>query len=235
VEGALFGHVKGAFTGAVADRAGSFELANGGTLLLDEVADLSGAAQAKLLRVLESRAFQRVGGSQEIHVNLRVVAATNTSLEALVEEKKFRQDLFFRLNAYRIHLLPLRERAEDVLPLAEHFLAFYACSKGLPCKGFSAAAQEQLRRYSFPGNARELRYLVERAAMLCRVGQIQAEHLSFLLEGVSLPAPPPAEGGERARIAQALEAARWNRRQAAKDLGMPYSTLRYKIHQFGIR
>ena len=131
VESELFGHEKGAFTGAVADRAGSFELADGGTLLLDEVADLSAAAQAKLLRVLETRAFRRVGGSQEVQVELRVVAATNTSLEALVEEKKFRQDLFYRLNAYRIHLLPLRERPEDILPLAEHFLSHYTCSKGL--------------------------------------------------------------------------------------------------------
>jgi DNA-binding NtrC family response regulator len=233
VESELFGHVKGAFTGAVADRAGYFELAHGGTLFLDEVGDLSPAAQARLLRVLESRAFRRVGGSREVHVEVRVIAAANTPLEALASAGKFRSDLLYRLNSYTIHLLPLRERREDVLPLAEHFLSGYALQRNLRFEGFSAAAKELLANYAFPGNARELRNLVERAAILCRSGQIQAEHL-FLPSAAPVPAVPREEL-ERQRILQALEAARWNRRRAAQALGMAYSTLRYRIARLGIR
>ncbi|MBI2503262.1 MAG: sigma-54-dependent Fis family transcriptional regulator [Candidatus Latescibacteria bacterium] len=236
VESELFGHMKGAFTGAIADRAGYFELAHGGTLFLDEVADLSPAAQARFLRVLEARAFRRVGGSREIHVEVRVIAATNTSLEGQVHAGKFRTDLFYRLNSYAIHLLPLRERREDILPLAKHFLSGYALQRNLHFEGFSPAATELLANYPFPGNARELRNLVERAAMLCRSGHLQPEH--FFLPAPA-PAPtlavPPQEEPERQRILQALEAARWNRRRAAQALDMPYSTLRYKMARLGIR
>ena len=130
VESELFGHMKGAFTGATADRAGYFELADGGTLFLDEVADLSASAQATLLRVMETRTLRRVGGTKEIRVDLRVIAATNACLEKLVEAGEFRRDLFYRLNVYAIHLLPLRERREDILPLAEHFLSVHAATQG---------------------------------------------------------------------------------------------------------
>ena len=235
VESELFGHVKGAFTGAIANQAGYFELARGGTLFLDEVADLSAAAQAKLLRVLETRAFRRVGGDQEIHVDLRVIAATNTALEALMEAGRFRRDLFYRLNSYPIHLLPLRERREDILPLAEHFLSRYAAQRNLHFAGFSEEAKGLLMGYSFPGNVRELCYLVERAALLCRSGQLQAEHFNLPPQAaVSTTGIQIAGDPEHTRILQALEAAHWNRRQAARDLGIPYSTLRYKMRTFGI-
>lgn len=236
LESELFGHVKGAFTGAMTDRAGHFELADGGTLFLDEIADLSPSAQAKLLRVLETRAITRVGSSKEIGVNVRVISATNSYLEELVEGQKFRQDLFYRLNVYRIHLLPLRERREDILTLAEHFLHIYAVNRGFQFRGFSSAAKEALLKYDYPGNARELRNLVERAAILCGSGQIEAKNLS-------LPEYPedkpklyftPSDDQERAHILSVLGEAKWNRRRAAQALDMPYSTLRYKIQKLGI-
>ena len=237
VESELFGHVKGAFTGASADRAGYFELAQGGTLFLDEVGDLSAEAQAKMLRAMETRSLRRVGGTREIRVEIRVVAATNANLGQLVADGRFRSDLLYRLNVYAIELLPLRERAADILPLAEHFASIYAARRGLQMEGFSPAAGELLMGYGFPGNARELRNLVERAAILCGAGQIQVEHLS--LPGTTAGAEPAAdpsgeEEGERAVILAALDETKWNRRQAARNLGMPYSTLRYKIDRLGI-
>ncbi len=232
VESELFGHVKGAFTGALSNRAGCFEMANGGTLFLDEIADLSAPAQAALLRGLETRTFRPVGGSREVRVDVRVIAATNAPLEALVEAGKFRRDLYYRLNAYTISLSPLRERREDVLPLAEHFLSAYAEQRGLRFEGFSPEAKDRLLNYDFPGNVRELRHLVEHAAMLCRSGQVLPEHLA-LPGGASRPVLPD-EPSERAYILGALEAARWNRRQAARDLGISYSTLRYKMQKLGI-
>ena len=237
VESELFGHVKGAFTGAAADRAGYFELADGGTLFLDEVGDLSAEAQAKLLRALETRSLRRVGGTREISVEIRVVAATNASLEDLVAAGRFRRDLFYRLNVYAIDLLPLRERGADILPLAEHFESVYAVRRGLQMEGFSPAAKDLLTSYDFPGNARELRNLVERAAILCGEGQIQAEHLNLpgrLAGNKATPGPSGEHGVEGAAILAALEETKWNRRQAARQLGMPYSTLRYKIEKLGI-
>ncbi len=239
VESELFGHTKGAFTGAAADRTGYFEMANGGTLFLDEIADLSADAQAKLLRALETRTFRRVGGAKEISVNLRVVAATNTPLEDLVEAGQFRRDLYYRLNVFSVDLLPLRERTEDVLPLAEHFLAAYAEPRGLEFEGLSPEAHRALQSYDFPGNARELRNIVERAAILSRSGQILPQHLSLpkqiLATFEEAPADADPDGNpERAAIINALEEAKWNRREAAKNLGMPYSTLRYKIQKLSI-
>jgi DNA-binding NtrC family response regulator len=237
MESELFGHAKGAFTGATGDRAGYFELADGGTLFLDEIADLSAPAQASLLRVLETRTLRRVGGSDEISVNIRVIAATNAPLEELVEAGKFRRDLFYRLNVYLINLLPLRERREDIRPLAEHFLSTYATARGFRFDGFSEEAKNVLQGYDYPGNARELRNLVERAAILCRSGQILAEHLNLPKPSAEdIPAKPVHLPGdqERARILKALEETRWNRRMAARKLGMPYSTLRYKMQKLGI-
>jgi len=237
VESELFGHEKGAFTGAIEDRSGYFELANGGTLFLDEVGDLATATQAKLLRVLETRTLRRVGGAREISVDLGVIAASNVSLEDLVERGKFRADLLYRLNVFIIHLLPLRERREDIVPLAEHFLSAYAAPRGLELSEFSPTAADLLTSYDFPGNARELRNLVERAAILCRSSQIQPEHLHLPARVQKQPAgssSPTDEEAERSAILEALEATRWNRRQAAQKLGMPYSTLRYKIQKLGI-
>jgi len=242
VESELFGHVKGSFTGATEDRMGCFELADGSTLLLDEAGDLSLSAQAKILRVLETRTLRRVGGSEEITVHVRVIAATNSPLEERVESGSFRRDLFHRLNVYAIHLSPLSERREDILPLAEHFLAGYATPRGLPLEGLSTGARDKLLGYDYPGNARELRYLVERAAILCRSGLILPEHLTLpeTTETTVSPALPEAdspksdEDQERARILSALEKSRWNRRQATLILAMPYSTLRYRMQKLGI-
>lgn len=237
VESELFGHMKGAFTGATENKAGYFELADGGTLFLDEIADLSISSQAKLLRVLETRTLRRLGGSKEISVNVLLLAATNTHLEQLVEEGTFRLDLFYRLNVFLIHLLPLRQRREDIIPLAEHFLSTYATSRGLAFDGFSPAAKDLLLRYDFPGNARELRNIIERAAILCRLGAILPEHLNLPESADGDISSQPvqfADDEERDRILTALEETKWNRRQAAKKLDMPYSTLRYKIEKLGI-
>jgi DNA-binding NtrC family response regulator len=236
VESELFGHVKGAFTGATIDRAGYFELADGGTLFLDEIADLSPSAQAKLLRVLETRNLRRVGGSKEINVNIRVIAATNTQLEELVKSQRFRNDLFYRLNVFTIKLLPLRDRRSDIIPLAEHFLSTYLIGRGLPIDGFSQEAKDMLINYDFPGNARELRNIVERAAILCRSGLIESGHLSLIkiLQYTPSYAKPSNEKQERQKILAALEEVKWNRRKASEALGIPYSTLRFKLSKLGI-
>jgi len=237
VESELFGHVKGAFTGATEDRAGHFEMADGGTLFLDEVGDLSASAQAKLLRVLETRTLTRVGSSREISVNVRVISATNAPLEKLVDDGKFRPDLFYRLNVFSIHIPPLRERRADILPLAEHFLSFYAEQRGLRFDGFSPEAQDCLLNYDFPGNARELRNMVERAAILCRSGQIRTGDFSLPVseknDALVLPteSDEAGEDKERKQILNALEEAKWNRSKAAKILGMSYSKLRYRMHK----
>jgi len=237
VESELFGHVKGSFTGATMDRAGYFELADGGTLFLDEIADLSPAAQAKILRVLETRKLRRVGGSKEINLNIQVIAATNSNLGELVDKQRFRKDLFYRLNVFTIKLLPLRERRSDIIPLAEHFLSTYMMGRGFTIEGFSQEAKVKLMDYDFPGNARELRNLVERAAILCRSGMIEPKHLN-LQEWVEEIHPVSQstddEEQERTRILVALEDAKWNRRKAAEALGIPYSTFRFKLAKLGI-
>jgi DNA-binding NtrC family response regulator len=238
VESELFGHVKGAFTGANTDREGCFSLADGGTLFLDEVGDLSAPAQAKLLRALETRSFRKVGSSKEVTVDIRVTAATNAALDRLVESGGFRRDLYYRLNSFCIHIPPLRERPEDIIPLAEHFLAAYEEAKEAGVRGFTKDAERALCAYDYPGNVRELRNVVERAAAICRDDAISAEYL-FLPGSGEGPAPKEpgeaaGEGDERKRILDALQQARWNRRRAAEVLGMPYSTMRYRMQKLGI-
>jgi transcriptional regulator with GAF, ATPase, and Fis domain len=237
VESELFGHVKGAFTGATQDRVGYFELAHGSSLFLDEIGDLSPAAQAKMLRVLELRKLRRVGASEEIDVDVRVIVATNVPLDQLVEAGKFRRDLFYRLNLYTIDLLPLRERCEDILPLAERFLDQHRARRNAKVDGFSPAARDALRGYDYPGNARELRNVIQRAAILAHPGQIQPEHLNLghiARHRTTADTVPSDADDERTRIMRALEQARWNRRDAAESLGMPYSTLRYKMQKLGL-
>jgi len=255
LESELFGHRKGAFTGATEHRAGYFELADGGTLFLDEIGDLSASAQAKLLRVLETRLVRRIGEAREKAVDVRVVAATNANLPERVKQGRFRADLYYRLNVFALEIPPLRERRVDILPLAEHFLHGFCAPRGWAAAGFTDAARQGLLEYDYPGNARELRNLVERAAILTRGGLISEQHLP--LRGVR-PAPTPtvspalaAEGDEamsavadaspgspdgdlKVRILRALEEARWNRRDAAAALGMPYSTLRFRMRRLGI-
>ncbi|MGA1867562.1 MAG: sigma-54-dependent transcriptional regulator [bacterium] len=239
VESELFGHVKGAFTGATSDKVGFFELADGGTLFLDEVADLSPAAQAKLLRVIETRKLRRVGGSKEIGINVRIIAATNAPLIELVESNKFRNDLFFRLNQFNIKLLPLRERRADIIPLAKNFLSSFLIGRGLSVNNFAEETKEKLLTYDFPGNVRELRNLIEHAAILCKSGEIQVHHLKLPEYNISKIKPnyqinESDHTDEREKILLALEEAKWNRRLTAKNLGIPYSSLRYKIQKYRI-
>ncbi len=177
-------------------------------------------------------------------MDCRVITATNAPLEERIEAGTFRPDLYYRLNVYPIHVLPLRERLEDILPLAEHFLSVYAQVRSLPFEGFSPAAADLLLTYDFPGNARELRNIIERAAIHCRSGQILPEHLNLPQQPgkfpSSQPVPTPCASGqsdedvERTRILSALEASRWNRQQAARALGMTYAQLRYRILKLGI-
>ena len=232
LERELFGHEKGTFTGATRDKPGYFEIADGGTLFLDEIGDMSPAAQSALLRVIETRTFRRLGGEKEIGVNLRLVAATNAPLEAHLQTGKFRKDLFYRLNMFRIHLLPLRDRRQDIIPLAEHFLSNFLVARKASTSGFTEDAIKHLMKYDYPGNARELKNIVERAAMLCRTGLIQLEHLNLTSPWnceIGSRCSKNRENDERKKILTALEETRWNRAQAAKKLRMPYATLRYKI------
>ncbi|MBI5499224.1 MAG: sigma-54-dependent Fis family transcriptional regulator [Deltaproteobacteria bacterium] len=237
VESELFGHVRGSFTGAIADRPGCFETADGGTLFLDEVADLSPAAQAKLLRVLETRTVKRIGGVREIAVDVRLIAATNAPLEELVAARKFRQDLFYRLNVFRIDIPPLRERREDILPLGRHFMHTHLAGRGLPARELSPAAERLLVAYDYPGNGRELRNVIERAAVASRGLIIDAQHLLLPSHIAShiLAAVPVAGRTTKETMLLALERTRWNRQRAALELGVPYSTFRYRIKKLGLQ
>ena len=239
VESELFGHVEGAFTGATTDRIGYFELANSGTLFLDEIADLAVHIQTKLLRILETRTLIRVGSTQEISFQERVISAFNRDPVSVIKSGQFRSDLFHRLNIFPIHLTPLRERPEDILPLAEHFLGAYTAKSGRSFDGFSEGAKFALLDYQYPGNVRELRNIVERTAILCppEVSQIGAEHLDIqrnASEKLLSQSDISVGENEHQWILQALEETRWNRRQAAKQLGIPYSTLRFKMRKLGI-
>ena len=189
VESEFYGHVKGAFTDAREARGGSFELADGGTLFLDEVGDMSLAMQAKVLRTLEERRVRPVGGTKEIPVDVRVVSATHRDLPRAISEGKFREDLYYRLNAFTVRVPPLRERPEDILPLAHHFLTRFARELRKPIEGFHPEAVTLLKARPFPGNIRELRNLVERAVILCRSSRVRPDDLEFDSAPESTPAP----------------------------------------------
>lgn len=182
LESELFGHVKGAFTGAVRDHPGRIAACEGGSLLLDEIGDLPLAVQPKLLRFLQDREYERMGDARTRYSDVRIIAATNTDLEAAVEQKRFREDLFYRLNVIRIDIPPLRERREDIIPLAESLLVFFGRKNHRRFTGFSDESIEMMRQYDWPGNVRELRNAIERAAILCRGEQVGAEYLT---EGIT--------------------------------------------------
>ena len=239
VESELFGHVKGAYTDATTDKPGYFEMADNGTLLLDEIADLSLDIQAKLLRVVDTRTLRRLGGAQEISFQERIISAFNRDPVSLVETRRFRSDLYYRLNVFPIHLTPLRERQEDILPLADHFLEAYTVRSGRSFNSFSKGAKSTLLDYQYPGNVRELRNIVDRTAALCppKVSLIGTEHLDIqedVLEELPLQPDQSADETEYDRILRALQENQWNRSRVAKKLGMPYSTLRYKMERLGI-
>jgi DNA-binding NtrC family response regulator len=235
LESELFGHEKGAFTGATAQRIGRFELANGGTIFLDEIADMSPHLQAKLLRVTQDGLFNRVGSNRELHTNARILAATNQLLEEEVKVGRFREDLFYRLNVVELHLPPLRERPEDILPLASAFIAEFTRGKAR----FSSSVADHLTRYAWPGNVRELRNAMERAGLLSRGELILPEHLPARVRSGELtnPPPEPAEAErlgeiERQAIFQALRKHDYNRTETAKALGISRRALIYKLQRF---
>ncbi len=237
VESELFGHIKGAFTDATTDRAGYFEQANNGTLFLDEIVDLSLHIQAKLLRVIDTRTLRRIGDTQEISFQECVISAFNRDPVSLVKSGQFRSDLYYRLNVFPMHLTPLRERPEDILPLAAYFLEAYTARGGRGFDSFSEGAKSFLLDYQYPGNVRELQNIVERTAVLCPPGisVIGVEHLDIqgdTLEEMPLQSDKSAD--EKELIVRVLEETHWNRRQAAKKLGTPYSTFRSKMKKLGI-
>lgn len=235
LESELFGHEKGAFTGATAQRIGRFELANGGTIFLDEIADMSPPLQAKLLRVTQDGLFTRVGSNKELQTNARILAATNHNLEEEVKTNRFREDLFYRLNVVELNIPPLRERPEDILPLAGGFIAEFTKGKAR----FSSGVTDCLTRYTWPGNVRELRNAMERAALLSLGELILPEHLPARVRSGSsvTAAAQPGEAErlgeiERQAIFQALRKHDFNRTETAKALGISRRALIYKLQRF---
>jgi two-component system response regulator AtoC len=239
LESELFGHEKGAFTGAIGATRGKFELASGGTLFLDEIGDITPKLQLNLLRVLEAREFQRVGGSQTIKTNARIIAATNRDLKILVEVGTFREDLYYRLNVIRVTLPPLRERKEDIPLLVEHFLTRLQAETGKPIEGVSADALEMMTTHTWPGNVRELRNTLERGVVMAS-GPILTP-LDLDLVGPVAPDGAQAEPAdslreaERRHILAALQQHKWNISRTAKALGIDRVTLYGKIKRYGLR
>ncbi len=242
IESELFGHMKGSFTGAVADRAGKFEQADGGTLFLDEVGDMSLPAQAKLLRVLQEGVVTRIGGAKAIQVDVRVLAATNKQLDQEIAAGRFREDLLYRLNVVPIHVPTLRERSQDIPALVAHFVEQLSAGAGIPGKKFSADAIRQLQSRSWPGNVRELRNAVERALILASGKVVNAKDIEQLLpNGAGVSGARDGQSYEKFReetekkfLVQRLVENDWNVTETAKALKMPRSNLYKKIERFGI-
>jgi len=251
LESELFGHEKGAFTGAVATKVGRIEQAAGGTLFLDEIAEMSTLVQAKFLRLIEQREFQRIGGTRTLAADVRVIAATNRDLATAIAAGTFREDLFYRLNVFQIHIAPLRERPEDILPLAETLLEDLGRSMGRPAAGISRDAREWMLSYSWPGNVRELRNAIERAILLCDGGLITRAHLPSMtarrdakpplgLNGTSKDHVAPLvnhlnlDQAERGLVEQALGRARGNKSEAARLLGLTRAQLYWRLQKHRI-
>jgi DNA-binding NtrC family response regulator len=239
LESELFGHEKGAFTGAERRRAGRFEQAHKGTLFLDEVGEITPAMQVKLLRVLQERAFERVGGGETIKVDVRLMAATNRDLAKEVREGRFREDLYYRLNVVHIELPPLRLRGRDALLLAEHFLHRFVEENHASIKGFDESARTKLTRHAWPGNVRELENAIERAVVLCDSDEISAEHLPFegaadVQSGVRIPGSTMAEIEQHA-ILTTLDAVSGSTARAAEILDISVRTIQYRLHTYGRR
>jgi len=242
IESELFGHEKGAFTGALQQRRGRFEEANGGTIFMDEVGELSAAAQVKLLRVLQEKRFQPLGASRVVNVNVRIIAATNRNLEQDILSDRFRADLFYRLNVFPIYLPPLRERGSDVILLADHFLLKYSSEMGKKVKRISTAAIEAFLSHKWPGNVRELENCIERAVLLTKTDTVDCAHLPPSLqlketeterkENSKLSSVVKAQ--ERSLIIDALQEAGGNQTKAAKVLGTTKRIIQYKISKMGI-
>jgi len=242
IESELFGHERGAFTGALQQRRGRFEEANGGTIFLDEVGELSAAAQVKLLRVLQEKRFQPLGSSRVVNVNVRIIAATNRNLEQDILSERFRADLFYRLNVFPIYLPPLRERGSDVILLADHFILKYSKEMGKNIKRISTAAIEVFLSHKWPGNVRELENCIERAVLLSNSDTIECMHLPPSLQAKEKELDKKERGKlssvveaqERSLIIDALEEVAGNQTKAAKMLGTTKRIMQYKIAKLGI-
>jgi DNA-binding NtrC family response regulator len=238
LESELFGHERGAFTGADRRREGRFEQANGGTLFLDEIGEISLATQVKLLRVLQEREFERVGGNSTIQVDVRVVAATNKDLKSLVTEGKFREDLFYRLNVINLRLPALWERQGDITPLAMHFLRRFASENGKSVESISDEALARMVAYRWPGNVRELENVIERAVVICNGSRVELEHLppevGIAERGDDTPVVPGAslDQIERHAIMRTLEATGGSTSKAAEILGISVRKIQYRLHEY---
>ncbi len=239
LESELFGHERGAFTGAVSRREGRFKQADGGTLFLDEIGEIPQATQVKLLRFLQERTFERVGGNETQKVDARIIAATNKDLGAEIKRGRFREDLFYRLNVVALELPPLRARRGDIAPLANFFLARYATENGKGITSVSGDALARLIEHSWPGNVRELENAIERAVVLCESEQIEVTHLpSSVVPREERGGPPPIPGStvsdlERYAILKTLEACGGSTSKAAMILGMSTRKIQYKLHEYG--
>jgi two-component system, NtrC family, nitrogen regulation response regulator NtrX len=246
IESELFGHIKGSFTGAIADRAGKFEQANGGTLFLDEIGDMSPSAQAKVLRVLEDGVVTRIGSAKTVSVDVRVIAATNKSLETEIAEGRFRDDLFYRLNVVPIVVPPLRDRREDIPLLVRHFAGILSEGEGMPPRTFSQDAVERLAAFDWPGNVRELKNTVERILILSSGPRVSTADVDRLLgqhaaDGASLGSLVDCktfeefkEAAERAFLLTKLRETDWNVSETARLLDMPRSNLYKKIERYAL-
>ena len=239
IETELFGHEKGSFTGATATRRGKFELADGGTIFLDEVGDLHGASQAKLLRVLQEGEFHRVGGEQIIRVSVRVISATNRDLAALVGQDKFREDLYYRLSVVPIRVPALRERPHDIRLLAEYFLEDFCARNNFKAKRLDELVFQMLESYAWPGNARELRNVIERMAILTQGERLTRDAIPVEIRvqretGPKSTIQEARESAEREHILRALEESNWNVSGAARALGMERTNLHKRIRALGL-
>jgi DNA-binding NtrC family response regulator len=246
LESELFGHEKGAFTGADRQRRGRFEMANGGSLFLDEIGDISAATQVRLLRVLQEHQFERVGGSETIQADVRVIAATNKNLEAAIAKGTFREDLFYRLNVVAIDIPPLRKRRDDIAPLLEHYLRRYAKENRRPNLSFSKEAWDVLLRYDYPGNVRELENIVQRAVIMSRGDTITIGDLPQIVRTLRAEStiPETTRGGsftdqieklEKELIFEALRTNKYNQSKAAQSLGLSERNLRYRLKKWGVK
>jgi len=241
IESEVFGHEQGAFTGAAKARPGVFELANGGTLFLDEIAEMPISLQPKLLRILEDGRARRLGGSREVAFDVRVLAATNRSPAQAIRDGQLREDLFYRLNVFELYMPPLRDRADDVGLLAQHFIREFGRKHGMDVEGVGDTARRLLEAHSWTGNVRELRNVIERAVIVARTGWIEPRHLPPYLQAlkpggeptVTLPAGTTLAEAERVLIMQTLERVGNNKAEAARQLGLDVKTIRNKLRSYG--